>query len=976
MLYNFKRDNYKTLSIFKDNVLPPRSYFIPFSSYDELCKTNIRNERYSSSKVTVLNGEWKFKYFEKRSSMPDEIDSTSFDFDTIYVPSMWQYTGYEKPYYINARYPFEVNPPYFPEDCPVAIYLKDFYIQNKKKTYYLSFLGLAGSLDLFVNGEYIGYSEGSHNTAEFDISNALEAGNNTIAAVVHKWCNGTYLECQDMFRNNGIFRDVLLLEQDDSFIYDIKTNTVYNHNGTYNLDVEVELIGTGNLTVSIDGKSKQTFADTTARICFENLAVTEWNAEKPYLYDLIIQFNNDVVRKRIGFKHIVIKGNTYYFNNQKIKLLGVNHHDTNPKTGYYMTVENMEKDIRIIKEYNMNCVRTSHYPPDPTFLDLCDEYGLYVVDEADIECHGVARTVGLSGACSDNKEWQQHYWDRTYRMYARDKNHPCIVMWSLGNESHGILNHDYCYKRLKELTGIPIHYEGASRVDRWAYDIISQMYPPQDLVKKVAKGKGAEEKFYGKPYFLCEYAHAMGVGAGETDEYVKSFLKADNILGGCVWEFADHAVYHQDGKYKYTYGGDHNEEVHDGNFCIDGLFFPDRKPHAGALQIKNCYRPIRAKLLNGNKIRFQCINYFESEAVTVKWKALSIENEESGEFELTIAPQQSKAISLNIKKPYDAIVLRYYKNGKETASEQLTLDTTLKAFSPTNISPVIKHSENRTIIEFDKGEVIWDSDAGQIVSYKLNDCEFMNQSPLGNIGFNISLFRAPLDNDRNYIEWNKYMLHTECMQLLSSNIVQTENAVVIESNYALSTISVKNLIKAKITYTIFGNGCIQANVLCTDSKRIVHCPRFALTFEMNREFDTVEYFGLGERESLADFKEHAMLGKYKCKVCDLSEKYIKPQESSMRYDTRYFDIVNKNGIGLEFTAQGKTFSFSADHFTSYQCAKAKHQEDLDSFNTTVIHIDSYMLGTGSNSCGPMPSKKYVKNNLKGEKLQFIIKPLG
>ena len=502
-----------------------------------------------------------------------------------------------------------------------------------------------------------------------------------------------------------------------------------------------------------------------------------------------------------------------------------------------------------------------------------------------------------------------------------------------------------------------------------AYDIISQMYPPQELVKKVAKGKGAEEKFYGKPYFLCEYAHAMGVGAGETDEYVKSFLKADNILGGCVWEFADHAVYHQDGKYKYTYGGDHNEEVHDGNFCIDGLFFPDRKPHAGALQIKNCYRPIRAKLLNGNKIRFQCINYFESEAVTVKWKALSIENEESGEFELTIAPQQSKAISLNIKKPYDAIVLRYYKNGKETASEQLTLDTTLKAFSPTNISPVIKHSENRTIIEFDKGEVIWDSDAGQIVSYKLNDCEFMNQSPLGNIGFNISLFRAPLDNDRNYIEWNKYMLHTECMQLLSSNIVQTENAVVIESNYALSTISVKNLIKAKITYTIFGNGCIQANVLCTDSKRIVHCPRFALTFEMNREFDTVEYFGLGERE-------HAMLGKYKCKVCDLSEKYIKPQESSMRYDTRYFDIVNKNGIGLEFTAQGKTFSFSADHFTSYQCAKAKHQEDLDSFNTTVIHIDSYMLGTGSNSCGPMPSKKYVKNNLKGEKLQFIIKPLG
>ena len=282
-----------------------------------------------------------------------------------------------------------------------------------------------------------------------------------------------------------------------------------------------------------------------------------------------------------------------------------------------MSVEDMELDVSLVKQYNANCIRTSHYPPDPTFLDLCDEYGIYVIDEADIETHGCETELHRPGACSHNKDWQQHYWDRVYRMYARDKNHPSITMWSLGNESHGYLNQDYCYDALKKLSTLPIHYEGVCRTPRFAYDVISHMYAWPIMCEKIAKGK--LPKYRKKPFFLCEYAHAMGVGAGELERYVKCFYSSENMLGGCIWEFADHAVYHENEKVKYTYGGDHGEEKHDGNFCMDGLFFPDRTPHSGAKQMKNCYRPVRCRKIADNRYQFFNHNYFENAALSVKY---------------------------------------------------------------------------------------------------------------------------------------------------------------------------------------------------------------------------------------------------------------------------------------------------------------------------------------------------------------------
>ena len=985
MEYRLKTDNYKMLSMYRDNLTEAHSYFIPFGIKDDLEGVNELNERYLSSLVTVLNGPWKFKYFGKVSEMPDVIDTDDYEFDSVPVPSMWQFTGYEEPYYLNTRYQFLADPPNFPADCPVGVYVKELELKKRTGSYILTFLGVAGALDIFVNGKYAGYSEGSHNTAEIDVTALLQNGKNEIVAVVHKWCTGTYLECQDMFRNNGIFRDVYLTFHEKSYLTDLHTVATYNADGTYDLNVNLFFSGDEKICARIDfnGESRNVLVkENRAEICFKKLRVKEWSAETPNLYEICISTECEKVRRKIGFKHIEIKGNVFYFNNQKIKLLGVNHHDTDPRKGYYLSPEDMERDVRIMKAYNMNCVRTSHYPPDPIFLDLCDKYGLYVVDEADIECHGAARVKEIRTRIPDGLEWRPLFEDRVMRMYERDKNHASIVMWSLGNESYGIKNHDYCYKLLKKKTDIPIHYEGASRTRRWAYDVISQMYPSQELVKKVADGEGASSKYYEKPYFLCEYAHAMGVGAGQTEDYLKSFYAADNMLGGCVWEFADHAVWHENGKYEYTYGGDHNEEYHDGNFCVDGLFFPERTPHPGAKQIKNCYRPVRAELVSENdnqiKLMFKNHRYFADSEVKIKWTAIDVNGRKQGEFSLALLPQEERKVTLDTGRSYDALILEYYENGKEIAFEQISLRTTLpKILGAGEEAPKVRHSENRIVISFDGGEIVFDKKDGSLKSYKYKNKEYINPTPFGGrTGFDVSVFRAPLDNDIAYRkDWERLCLDTEKSYLVSLDREEkTSNSVILGGKYVLKTNHGK-ILTYEMTMEIYGNGCMLMEVKCTDCVKIPFAPRFGVSFEMPPEFDNVRFFGLGGDINLPDFKEHAKLGEYSLKVEALREKYIKPQEASMRSDVRFMEACDDFGYGLKFTAIDRPFIFSADHFTPIQCAKATHREDLIRCHTTDIHIDSYMLGAGSASCGPKLKEPYKKDDLKGEVLRFFVEPL-
>lgn len=1011
MIYNLKTDNYKTFRKFSDNLLIPRSYFIPFKSPEELLKADIRNERYSSDMVECLSGEWDFVYYKSCQEIENAFDTDKVPFDKVQVPSTWQHTGYEKPYYVNTRYQFKPNPPHFPEDCPAGVYRRFFEISDTSLNYTISFLGVAGSLDLFLNGRYVGYSEGSHNTASFELNEYIVEGKNEIVVLNHKWSNGTYLECQDMFRCNGIFRDVLLYKTGNNSIYDFEIKTcciVAGKNSEYSLKIIPSLKLTEKCELSAyiydDGQLIASYSvnqspDMLQAINFEGLEVCEWSAECPYLYDLVLVLSKgeqvlEAVRKGIGFKSIEISGNVFLFNNEPIKLLGVNHHDTNPKTGYVMTVQDMENDIRIIKEYNANCVRTSHYPPDPTFLDLCDEYGIYVIDEADIETHGCEIETLNRGACSHNPEWQEHYWDRVYRMFERDKNHPCITMWSLGNEAHGYKNQDYCYENLKKLSDIPIHYEGVCRTKRWAYDVVSQMYPFPYITNRVAKGRGLPKKFYTKPYFMCEFAHAMGVGAGALEEYVRCIYQADNFLGGCIWEFADHAVYHEKGKYRYTYGGDHGEQKHDGNFCVDGLFFPDRTPHAGALQMKSCFRPVRASYAetdnNTNEpcYIFKSYKYFENASFTVKWNSIDNMGNDvtSGQFDIDIPPQSEIKISVNVGKDADYVTFRYYIGDFEVACEQHKTSLGTASYVDTIISrdkaPTVKNSESKLLIEFDGGHLIFNTDTGFFESYEKNSNEFINSAPFSSFtGIGAGIFRAPIDNDMNMKrQWYKLRLDTECFSLdcKAKKPYRIENNnVIIENSYIISTVAVKKLCKVKVLYTISNSGEIKVDMLVTKSKRVMNIPRFGAVLEMPKKYDNVKYFGLGERVNLADFKEHAVLGVYESRVDDMREKHIKPQDSSFRGEVRYAEITDNNGVGLRFSALGnKPFTLSADHFTSGQCAKAMHQEDLKILDTTCVHIDSYVLGAGSNSCGPPPSDEYRLNTLKGQKLSFLITPIG
>ena len=629
MKYTFNHTNYADFDTFEHNKLVPRSFFIPFVTRNKARTAGVLTERTDSSKVTMLNGEWDFKYYSNMLKMPRIIDSAEEEWDKIQVPSVWQFSGYEAPCYINDKYDFDFAPPLVPEDGSVALYKKSIYIKNCEEKRVITFLGVSSALELYVNGQYVGYSEGSHNTAEFDLTSYFEDGKNEIVALVYKFCNGSYLECQDMFRSHGIFRDVYITNLGEYHLWDFKVETQREEDTwAIKIDTDAEAEKVGLLLVnSLDQTVCEGFIEGGKNSFYAGgLEVLEWCAERPNLYYLYISIYNQegkveqVVKQEIGFRDIKIVGHTFLYNNKKIKFKGVNHHDTSPKGGYYMTPEEWLKDVELMKKFNVNSVRTAHYPPDPLLIKLANIHGLHVCLEADIETHGAWIQGKNMNAISNNMRWKNHYWDRVLRMYERDKNNPSVTMLSYGNEAGGYKCFDYVHRLLLErCKDIPKHYEG-SRLT-WkdkCYDIYSEMYSHIDLLDK-AIARGSAVKGVDKPYFLCEYAHSMGVGPGGLDEYVKRFLAHDMLLGGCIWEFADHAVEHTEGSYKYTYGGDHGERVHDSNFCIDGLFAPDRKPHPAAWNMRAVYRPLRFSYVDGKFSLLNTNSLIPASEYKIKW---------------------------------------------------------------------------------------------------------------------------------------------------------------------------------------------------------------------------------------------------------------------------------------------------------------------------------------------------------------------
>ena len=646
-----------------------------------------------------------------------------------------------------------------------------------------------------------------------------------------------------------------------------------------------------------------------------------------------------------------------------------------------------------MKKFNINSIRTSHYPPDPTLLTLADLMGFYIIDEADIETHGawhIKAPVGDNCTISHDLKWEGRYVDRVSRMVCRDRNHPSITMWSLGNEAWGYNCQDSCYDYIKNSgSKIPVHYESVVTTKRFAYDVISEMYPSHENVAKYGAQTYKDKRYHEKPYFMCEYVHAMGVGPGGVEEYWESIYAHDNLMGGCVWEWADHAVYHDGNdkyKYQYTYGGDHGEEKHDSNFCVDGMLYPDKTPHTGAYVIKAVYRPVRSKHISGKCFEFTNTNRFKNtKYLKVLWTQLVNGIEvKSGELSLDIAPMQTKTYEI----PYDTfesgndchINIAYYDGDVRCALEQSVISDAKKFTKGLSLSGEYSVNEDKKIlnVSFDGGKVTFDKTTGELISYVKNNCEFININPAdGKKGFVPNLVRASLDND-SYGQkepWDKINLHDADIVLDDFRFVDKSIYLHVGASYSVKK-GLKRYFRADVVYKIFGNGLVEVG--CKLDKALFGCSdlqRFGVTVELDSQFKNIEFYGRGsdeKMENICDLKDHAHIGIWKTTVENMHEPYVMPQDNGNCGAVKYLKL--SNDVGNTFTVYGEPkFSFSAHNYTQKNLHKAKHQEEVEFVNSTVLSIDGFMRGTGTNTCGPDTLDKYCIKTNKTLAFKFAFK---
>ena len=977
MKYQINTSNYHTFDIFEVNKLPARSYFIPYPDRAGADAVSPKEKRYNSSKVLCLNGQWDFKFYPRPAELPNPLDTDQISFDKIDVPDCWQFRGYDRPFYVNIRYQFPFKPPVIPTRSKVGkvftwmgvdqkisprwkdpgeeynfvgVYRRFLNIDDPSKNYVIDFMGVASCMDLYLNGEFVGYSEGAHNIAGFDLSGKLKAGENEIVAVVHRWCTGTYLEDQDMFRNNGIFRDVLLRVSEPTDLWDIDAKTVKTGD-TYSLTLKAQTLSDADVTFTVEGHGVTKTAtvstkDKAAEVTFSDLKVTEWNAEDPVLYNIYFETATGCVKEKIGFRTVTIDGDVFLINGKKIKFKGVNHHDTSPTNGYTMTPDEIERDVLLCKEFNIDMIRTSHYPPDPLLLELADELGVYIVDENDLETHGTwsHQIPPTYNTISHDPKWQKHYVDRITRLYQRDKIHgsTAIVMWSLGNEAGGYHNTDAMYDYLKAHSELPVHYESAVHCKRVAYDVGSEMYPSVQMVHDVGEKRRKQQRLNDRPYFMCEYAHAMGVGPGNTEAYWQEIYNYDSLMGGCVWEMVDHAILQPDGS--YTYGGDHSEWEHDGNFCVDGLFYPDRAPSAGAKIIKFIYRPIRVSYLSGDK--FEVFNTMAfSNASRYK-----LEFQWNDGSSVTVKPDAAPLSKVTVQvapgQPVDGtqmvtIVTTDTKTGKAVAEEQIILARKVRA------APAVqKLPEGYTV------------GGGRLICQR-GDRTVMTSALQGTL-----LYRAATDNDTDLTFRNgmaPYMAQTE--ELVSAG--ETANGWKV-----VTRVSNK---KQKFTVTDTYEG-VEGGVLVTS---VLHCtsgggtvPRFGKSFRLDEAFDKVRYVGRCG-ESYNDMKDQFPIRDVTCTVADMTEPNIRPQESGNRMDCTVAS-VSDGKVKVTFEAVDKPFELGIKPYTDKALCAMRHRKD-EVRTGTYVTIQAFQQGIGTGACGPniMPEFRYSAK--QDYTLKFLIR---
>lgn len=957
----------------------PRAYFVPFP-YGCASK---HAERGESAFFKSLCGEWSFKFFK---SVNDVCDLSTEGSDKLTVPMSWQMAlgrGYDVPNYTNVNYPIPYDPPFVPDENPCGLYSRKFTVPAAMagKKIYLNFEGVDSAFYVWVNDEFAAYSQVSHMTSEIDVTSLVHSGENEIKVLVLKWSDGTYLEDQDMWRMSGIFREVYLLFRDETHIRDIFVHCDLDDSFTdADFTADVDVTGKATVEWTLDCPCGETISsgkcdvDENGKIVVPTVKNAKlWSDEEPNLYSLTLHCGNEYITLPIGARRVEIKDGCVVINGKKVKAKGVNRHDSHHLLGHATPVEHMVRDIMIMKAHNVNMVRTSHYPNDPRFTALCDKYGLYVCDETDIETHGARPWYALSRS----PEWEGEYVDRVQRMVERDKNHPCVIFWSLGNESGWGQNHVAMHTWIKSRdTSRIVHYEGANydyndgKYLRDVTDIESRMYPSPTWCDNYCKAPERDE-----PLFLCEYSHAMGNGPGDLRDYWEVIEANDNFFGGCVWEFIDHSVAIGDkyGSPSFTYGGDFGDHPNDGNFCVDGLVYPDRRVHTGLEELKQAIMPVAVHEVKPGTVAIKSRRYFKSlsdisMAWTVKVDGKAVK---SGVHpNLDIAPEAEKVFEIVPENELPAhstvtLDLSFRQNkptewadvGYEVGFAQFIYERAEKIKAAPALYPV-ELCENREEYTVTVGETVYKiSKFSGMITDICDNGEHLITKPVVP-----QIWRAPTDNDRNVQwDWRNSSIHNAKVKCYSTEVVKAdENEAVILSKISLAAAPNEVVLRADVTYTVkYGMGIkIACDVKWNVQKK--HYPRFGMRLTMPEGAEQMRYFGYGPNESYVDKRLASKLGEYKSTVTENYEPYVFPQENSSHWGCRWADVHTVAGHGFLFTSC-EPFSFNASHFSPEQLTETRHHYELKREPETTVMLDMRMDGIGSNSCGPELSEKYRFN---------------
>lgn len=992
------------------NRMPARAHFLTFPN-KECAKLN--DHRYTHA-FKNLNGTWKFMFLDAPEYSPEGFYSSTFDtskMEDIRVPGNWQLQGYGKMHYSDLWYNFPIDPPYVPTENPTGIYKRTFMVDESfhDLQVILRFCGVDSAYHVWINGHEVGYSKGARLEAEFDVTNDIHQGENDVTVRVYQWSDGTYLEDQDMWWESGIFRDVELIGVPKNGIHDFKVEANYDvqhQRGELRVCAQLRTNAKQRVLIELLNEHgdcilhKQMQCTTNKVTFYEEIDhIHAWSAEIPTLYKLYIHvFNGDQqiesIPQNVGFRNIHIEGNTFLVNGVAIKIKGVNRHDYNPKYGRVVTKEDIIRDVKLMKQNNINAIRTSHYPGNYYLYDVCDAYGMYMIDECDLECHGFELTKEYAWI-SDDPAWEVAYVTRMERMIERDKNHPCILMWSLGNESSFGCNFEVMAKRAKEMdTTRLLHYEGDFEAK--ISDVYSTMYTwLQPKTKRLRLEDIA--KTTKKPHILCEYAHAMGNGPGMLKEYQDLFYKYDQLQGGFVWEWFDHGIesYTADGKKYYRYGGDFGDDPSNMNFCIDGLLMPDRTPSPGLYEYKKVIEPIKTMEVDLYKGIIKLVSRYDFANLNQFQLVYTIKEDDrvlqSGSFDVPNIPARTEQevilpYHVDFEKKVSATYYLYISYrlkyatayapaGHELATAQFTLPLK-KQIHEFLVHGSLKIEKDSTLLHVygNDFQVSFDLVRGTLLNLERDHTIILHRGP------RLNFWRAPIDNDMYVVEDYRsvYFMHLQHEVVKDIQYHMVGRVLVFTVRTLNSTTNSAWHYDNTYQYLVYPNGTIEVKIhgIPGGKKELAPemFPRIGVNMHVNEEMKNVRYSGLGPIENYADSKEAGQLGVYECSVDELFTNYVTPQENGNHMYCEWASLVDDSGLGMVASSEA-TFNFSASYYEDLDLDKAKHTCDLKKREYIVCNIDYKQNGLGTNSCGQSQLERY-QCKFEEFKLAFRIIPFN